>query len=161
MISNRHYRRGFLLLEAMIASLILLVAAVGIASLLLAAHEQQISIQELNTATLLAKQLMEEIATEPLGVYPPVAQPAHRSQFTTANQYANYADSTGAGISTLGGVAVPYPAIGNYSRSVAISDTTVTQTLPHDIRLVIVTVNTPTGKTVSINKWMTNVNWGF
>jgi Tfp pilus assembly protein PilV len=154
-------RGGFILLEAMIASVVLAVAAVGIASLLLSAHQQQLMIAETNTATLLAKQLMEEIAAKPLGTYPPATGLTSRSQFTTAGEYQGYTDSTATGITTLGGESVPLATDGNYVRTVSISDTSVAQTGAHDIRIVTVTVTTPSGKSVSLSKWLTNVTWAF
>lgn len=146
----------------MIATVVLAVAAVAIASLLLSVHEQQQAIQETNTATLLAGQLMEEISAKPLGLYPPASIPNSRALFTTANQYASYTDSTQTtGIKTLENQTLPFPNIGNYSRVVSITDTTVSQTNAHDIRLVTVKVTTPSGKSVSLSKWLTNITWGF
>jgi Tfp pilus assembly protein PilV len=60
-------RRGFLLMEATIATVILAVAAVGIVDLLLSAQQQQQALQENATAVLLARQLIEEIAAKPFG----------------------------------------------------------------------------------------------
>jgi Tfp pilus assembly protein PilV len=160
-MKHKKHSRGFMLLEAMIASVVLAVAAIGIASLLLAAHEQQQTIQETNTATLLARQLMEEIAAKPLGTYPPTSIPTSRSQFTTASQYSGYSDSTDSGITTLSGESVPFATSGNYTRSVSITSATVTQTDPNDVCLVTVKVTTPSGKSVSLSKWLTNVTWGF
>ena len=157
---RRQSPRGYLLLEAMIASVILAVASVGIVSLLLSAHEQEQSIQESNTATLLAKQLIEEISAKPLGAYPAVTPLPPRSQFTTAAQYDNYQDST-ATMTTLGGETVPVANVGTYTRSVAISSPAVSETNPNDVLMVTVTVKTPSGKTVNLSKWLTNVTWGF
>ena len=158
--------QGFLLLEGMIASVVLAVASVGIASLLLGAHEQQQSIQEINTATLLARQLMEEISTKPLGVYQPALIPSSRAMFTTANQYWKYSDVIDANhaLTTLDGTLVPMTHLGAYQRSVqidAVSDPLVLQTKPSDVCMVTVTVRTPTGKQVTLSKWITNVTWGF
>jgi len=152
-----------MLFEAMIASVVLAVAAVGIASLLLSSHEQQSSIQETNTATLLAKQLMEEIAAKPLGTYTAGPASGPRSAFTTACQYNGYTDSTGStgnGIQTISGATVPCDP--NYTCVVSIAGTSVSQTSPpYDVCIVTVAVTTPSGTTVSLSKWLSNVTWGF
>jgi type II secretory pathway pseudopilin PulG len=154
-------RRGFLLLEAMIASVILAVAAVAIASLLVTANEEQQAIRETNTATLLAKQLMEEIAALPLGSYPATTIPTSRALLKNANQYAGWQDSTdgsnGPAITTIGGETYPASEVGGYSRNVQIS------LVPNQtgIELVTVTVTTPSRKTVSLSKWLANLNWQY
>ena len=153
------HRRGFLLIEATIATVVLAVAALGIASLLLSAHEQQESIRQTSTATLLARQLMEEIAAKPFGLSTPVVA---RSLMTTANQYNGYQDSTTA-MTTLGtGELV---AVGDgelYSRTVTITAaaTPVGSTAPvSDLQLVTVTVTTPSGQNVVLSRMLTNVTW--
>jgi len=54
-VTLNHSARGFLLIEAMIATVILAVAAMGIVSLLLSAKEQQTALQENSTAVLVGK----------------------------------------------------------------------------------------------------------
>lgn len=156
------HRSAFMLLEAMIASVILAVAAVSIINLLLSTQEQQQSIQEINTATMLAQQLMEEIAGKPLGAYPPAVTTGARAQFSTANQYDQYTDSTSAssGIKMISGATVPFPSMGTYTRSVSIIDAATAQANPHDIRIVTVTVTTPSLTHVSLSKWLANVVLG-
>jgi Tfp pilus assembly protein PilV len=151
-------RHGFLLFEAMIASVILAVAAVGIASLLLSAQQQQLTLQENSTAILLARQLMEEISSKPFGSPTPIVA---RASMTYANQYNGYTDTT-AGITTLGGVSLT-PGDGRlYSRSVSVASATnpVGSLAPSgDLQIVTVTVTTPSGQAVSIRRLITNVVW--
>jgi Tfp pilus assembly protein PilV len=150
---------GFLLLEAMIASVILAVAAVGIVSLLLAAREQQIAMREQSTAVLLAKQLMEEIAAKPFGTATP-AEP--RAQITMANQYNGYTDTT-AGITTLGNGESISPGDGQlYTRKVTVTSATnpTGSTAPTgDLQLLTVTVTTPSKQSVTLTRLLTNVTW--
>ncbi len=152
-------RRGFLLIEAMIASVILAVAAVGIATLLLSAQQQQIALQENSTAVLLAKQLMEEIASKPFGAATPVVP---RAQMTTANQYNGYTDNTGA-ISTLTGQTLEPGDQRTYVRRVTITPAatpTGSAAPASDLQLVAVTVTGPSGEVVTLNRLLANVAWG-
>jgi Tfp pilus assembly protein PilV len=154
-----HHRRGFLLIEAMIATVVLAVAALGITSLLLSAHEQQESIRETNTATLLGRQLMEEIAAKPFGPATPIVA---RSLMTYANQYNGYQDSTTA-MTTLGTAETITPGDGElYSRQVTITAaaTPTGSTAPtNDLQLITITVATPSGKSVVLTRLLTNVTW--
>jgi Tfp pilus assembly protein PilV len=144
-IRGTQFRRGFLLIEGMIASVILAVAALGIVSLLLSAHEQQIALQENSTGVLLAKQLIEEIAAKP---------------FAQAILYNNYTDTTST-MRTLSGEVV-MPGDGEvYSRLVAVQPVTPTgsNATVGDVQLVQVTVTTPSRQAVTISRLITNVNW--
>jgi type II secretory pathway pseudopilin PulG len=149
---------GFLLIEAMIASVILAVAAMGIVSLLLSAQQQQTALRENSTAVLLAKQLMEEITAKPFGSATPVVA---RPLITAANQYNGYQDST-SGMTTLGGQSIT-PGDGEvYTRTVTITNAptpTGSAAPAGDLQLVTVSVTTPAGETVSLNQWLTNVTW--
>jgi Tfp pilus assembly protein PilV len=151
-------RSGFLLIEAMIASVILAVAAMGIVSLLLSAKEQQTAIQENSTAVLLAKQLMEEIIAKPFGSSTPTVA---RASITYANQYNGYQDSTTA-MSTLSGESVT-PGDGEvFSRKVTITNAptpTGSGAPTSDLQLVTVTVTTPSNQTVTLSRLLTNVIW--
>jgi type II secretory pathway pseudopilin PulG len=154
-LSHQH---GFLLIEAMIASVILSVAAMGIVSLLLSAAEQQTALRENSTAVLLAKQLMEEITSKPFGLATPIVP---RASMTTANQYNAYQDTTTA-MSTLSGEAIS-PGDGEvFSRKVTITNAptpTGSSAPASDLQLVTVTVTTPSGRSVSLSQWLTNVTW--
>jgi len=88
--------RGFTLVEAMIASVVLAVAVVG-ASTAIIASQQQTSVQQQDfVAVALARQLIEEIASRPLSLpdatagFPTVTD---RSAYDTINDYAGYADT--------------------------------------------------------------------
>jgi Tfp pilus assembly protein PilV len=142
----------------MIASVILAVAAVGIASMLLSAQQQQLTLQENSTAVLLARQLMEEISSKPFGQSTPIVA---RTAITYANQYNGYTDTTSA-ISTLSGVSLS-PGDGRlYTRNVTVASVTApTGSLapPGDLQLVTVTVTTPSGQTVALRRLIGNVSW--
>ena len=151
-------RKGFLLMEAMIASVILSVAAIGIVDLLLSAQQQQQALQQNATATMLARQLMEEIAAKPFGPSTPVVP---RAQITYANQYNGYHDTT-AGMNTLSGEAIS-PGNGElFSRAVTITNAAAPagSTAPvSDLQLVTVNVTTPGKQTVALSRLLTNVTW--
>jgi Tfp pilus assembly protein PilV len=151
-------RKGFLLFEAMIASVILAVAAMGIVSLLLAAQEQQTALQEQSTAVLLAKQLMEEIAAKPFGSATPSGA---RSTAQYANQYNGYQDASSA-IRTLSGETITPGDNQMFTRKVTIANapTPTGSTAPvTDLQLVTVTVTAPSGQKISFSKLLTNVTW--
>ena len=159
------HRGAFMLIEAMIASVVLAVAALGVVSLLVAADQQQESLRQNSVAVSLAKQLMEEISAKPLypptGTVLPTVLPSTRVQFTTAGQYAGYTDQTTA-MKTASGAAVS-PGDGElFSRAVTITDqsTAVTPNVPAgDLELVTVTVTTPDKQIISLSKLMARFNW--
>ncbi len=153
-VKSIRLRRGFLLMEAMIASVVLAVAAAGIVDLLLSAQQQQRALQENATAVLLARQLMEKIARYPFGT-------ATGSPITCANQFNGYSDSTSA-ITTLSGQSISPGGDGVYTRSVAITPAPIPAGCPapaSDLQLVTVTVTTPSKQTVSLSRMLTNVTW--
>ena len=154
MLKRIRVRKGFLLMEAMIASVILAVAAVGIADMLLSNQQEQLALQENSTAVLLARQLMEEIASYPFGNAAP-------PQLTYANQYNNYSDTTNA-ITTLAGETISPGGDGVYLRSVSIGPAAIpsgSAAPQSDLQVVTVTVITPDKQTVTLSRMLTNVTW--
>jgi type II secretory pathway pseudopilin PulG len=156
--------RGFLLVEAMIAAVILSVAVAAVATLLVSAAEAAASGRQAAVAASLANQLMEEIAAKPL--YPPTGTvvngpvPTVRSLFTTAGQYANYTDTTAA-IATAGGSTVSPGDGGVYRRAVEVSYQTgpiSSLSPPTDFAIVTVTVTTPKGRTLSVSRLIGRVD---
>jgi Tfp pilus assembly protein PilV len=154
--------RGFLLIEGMIASVILAVAAVAIASLLLSANEEATVMRENATAASLAGQLLEEIAAKPLGTYPWAAVPAARPLFTYAEDYRGFSDDTST-ITTLATNALALPGDGGlFQRSVSViaqAGPTGSTAPMGDFALVTVTVTTPSGRTISISRLIARTDW--
>lgn len=153
-------RRGFLLIEGMMASVILAIAAVAIATLLLTANEEAEALRQNATAASLGRQLLEEIAAKPLGSYPWAAVPSQRASFTYAEDYRGYADST----SSLKSLAAGTVSAGDgqvYQRSVTVT----AQTGPGGsalgtFALVTVTVTTPMNRTMSASRLIAIMDWG-
>jgi type II secretory pathway pseudopilin PulG len=155
-------RHGFLLIEGMLASVILAVAAVAIASLLLTANEEATVMRENATAASLAGQLLEEIAAKPLGTYPWTAVPTSRPSFTYAEDYRGYSDTTST-ITTLSTNTPADPGTGAlFQRTVTVT----AQTGPTgssaplgDFAVVTVTVTTPSQRTFSLSRLIARTDW--
>jgi type II secretory pathway pseudopilin PulG len=171
--SHRNRTHGFLLIEAMIASVILSVAVVVVVDLLLTSQQQQAAIQQNSTALLLARQLMEEIAAKPFGSSTQTYPPSQRALMTTANQYNGYSDSTtevgnagAVGIQTQG---LPQTTIEpgggeTYQRTVTVQSPPASidssDAAPAgDLLIVTVTVTTPSNQKVTLTRLLTNVTW--
>ena len=94
-------RSAFTLAEALVASVVLVVAVTG-ASTAIISSQQETSVQQQGTVSVaLARQLMEEIASRPLllpdgtAVWPTVT---NRSSYDTINDYNGYTDVISAPI---------------------------------------------------------------
>ncbi len=146
----------------------------GLADVLVARYQQADAIQQTGQAMALGRELMDEIASKPLanpssGSTTPatvVAQAAStqpstvtRSTFVCVGDYNGYTDS-GEDIYTLGGTAMTLTGSQNYARAV-----TVTQgakpsgdvsSAGTDFSLVTVTVTTPSGRTVTLQRVVPN-----
>ncbi len=165
---DRSRRRGFTLVESLIASVVLAVAVVGIAGTIAASHQQskdQIAVAE---ATRLARQLMEEISSRPFDV--PAGSPSNatgwsggnpnRTLYDDVSDYHGYADNS-ASITTQGGVTQSFGTAGPYGRSVSVTEGSVPQghTAPAaDFKHVKVTVTRPRGPAIVISKIFTRAN---
>jgi type II secretory pathway pseudopilin PulG len=158
-------RRGYTLFEAMLASVVLAIAVVGISSVLAASYQQSSIRGNTSTALSLARQLMEEIASMPLTAPVPPDQPGwsqgqkDRSQYDTVDDYDGYTDQS-SGITTPDGTVIDMGAGGSYTRSVKVTfnarPSGVPATAPaSDFDLVTVTVTMPHGQQVSVSQLMT------
>jgi prepilin-type N-terminal cleavage/methylation domain-containing protein len=88
--------RGFTLVEAMVASVVLAVAVLGASTAIVASQQQNLVQQEDSAAVALARQLIEEIASRPLSL--PDATPGwptvtDRSSYDTISDYSGYTDT--------------------------------------------------------------------
>lgn len=92
--------RGFTLAESLIASVVLAIAVVGVATTIAASHQQTGSVEQSSAAVAAARQLMEEIAAKPLVAAAADATPgykggqANRAMYDTINDYDGYADES-------------------------------------------------------------------
>lgn len=174
---NIDRRRGFTLIESLIASVILAVAVVGIAGMLAAAYQNskdQVSSAE---ATQLARQLMEEISARPFEVPPGSASDAigwsggnrNRSTYDDILDYHGYTDES-TKITTLDGTTHAFGTAGPYTRSVSVTAGPVppghapAQTTNENddpikkFKHVQVTVTRPTGASIVLSKLFTSAN---
>jgi prepilin-type N-terminal cleavage/methylation domain-containing protein len=165
---DRFRRRGFTLVESLIASVVLAVAVVGIAGTLAASYQQardQVSVAE---ATQLARQLIEEISARPFEV--PAGSPSNavgwsagnpnRAIYDDISDYHGYTDNS-TSITTQAGVVQSFGTAGPYERFVTVTEGPVPQghTAPAiDFKQVKVTVTRPGGSAVVISKVFTRAN---
>jgi hypothetical protein len=153
-------RRAFSVAEGLIASTILAIAVVGIAGPLGASSEQGKMVRERATALILARELMEEIASRPLldgGTtcrQGPESGETSRALYDSADDFHNYHDST-KDLRDLGGRALTFKDDGEYTRNVTVEYRTSiggTAASAGDFGVVTVTVTTPHKLTVTISR---------
>ena len=161
-------RRGFTLVESLIASVVLAVAVVGIAGTIAASYQQtkdQVSVAE---ATQLARQLIEEISARPFEVPAGSASNAvgwsggnpNRSLYDDVSDYHGYTDSS-TSIAMPSGGTQSFGTAGPYIRSVSVTSGPVPQghTAPAgDFKQVKVTVTRPRGPAIVISKVFARAN---
>ncbi len=163
--TNIDRRRGFTLVESLIASVVLAVAVVGIAGTLAASYQQakdQVSISE---STSLARQLMEEISAKPFAVaagdtnFPGYsAANTGRTNYDDVSDYHGYTDVS-TSLRTLGGQTYAVGTAGPYTRSVTVTTNGAVPSghtaAADDFRLITVTVTRPSGPPAVIAKIFT------
>jgi hypothetical protein len=156
-------RPAFTLAEALMASTILAIAVIGVSVPLSAAHQQASAVRDQNMALLLARQLVEEIASKPLcdqgaTCHPgPEAGETDRSRFDSADDYHGYSDST-ENLKDLGGHSVPFGSGLSFRREVTVEyrkGPSGPPACPADYALVTVRVTAPGGYSVKLARLMT------
>jgi hypothetical protein len=118
---RRHSRDAFTLLEALVASTILLVAIMGITAPIVAGARSEQEDARKTIATSLATELMEEILTKAFND----AGMGHengetRPQYNCINDYNNYTELAGHIINSAGQI-VTDPAAAGLSRTVTVT----------------------------------------
>jgi hypothetical protein len=145
------------------ASTVLAIAVVGISVQLSAAHQQAGAVREHNTAVLLAKQLLEEIAAKPLwdgtGTTRLGPEPGEtaRSHYNSADDYNKYMDDSEA-MKDLTGATVPFGPGLKFKRDVTVEYRNSPAGAPvqaGDYALATVRVKAPGGYTVKISRLLT------
>ena len=147
----------------------------GLGDAFVARYQQVVAVQQSGQAIALARELMDEIASKPLanpvgGSTTPAAAPSapasttqpttySRSAFVDVGQYNGYIDS-GRDIYSLGGTDVAVTGAQSYTRKVTVTqgakpsgDASSPST---DFGLVTVTVTTPTGSTIQLQRVIPN-----
>lgn len=154
-------RRGFTLLEGLIASVILAILVLGVAGSLSAAYQQSHVVSTNATAVLLARQLADEIVSKPFSPTDTLGSGglASRSLFTDVSNYNNYSD-TSTSIPLLAGGSVDVTGSEAYNRSVSVTvgaQPSIDSVSPAtDFAIVTVTVTCPNGQIVSIPELVAN-----
>ena len=159
-------RRAFSITEALVASVVLAIAVVGIAGPLGAASEQAKLLRERSTALAMARELMEEIASKPLcdgGTtchLGPEGGETDRSKYDSADDFNGYHDAT-TNLKNLSGNLVGFDAGSLYSRDVTVEYRTSPSGLAAasgDFGLVSVSVTTPHQLVIKISRLLCKEN---
>jgi hypothetical protein len=161
-------RGGFLLIDAMIASVVLAVAAIGVAGMVAMSYEEAAVMRENAIAASLGRQLLEEIAAKPLNnsngtqnTGPGAA--TLRSQYLSVGYYNGFTDSTTA-MTSAAGISIS-PGNGEvYTRSVTVtfeSTPSGPALAGGDFALVTVNVTTPTKQVVSLSRLLAKTTWAL
>jgi hypothetical protein len=147
----------------MIASTVLAIAVIGVSLPITAAHQQASAVRDQNMALLLARQLIEEIASKPLCDHGsvchlgPESGETDRAKFDSADDYHGYAD-TSQGLKDLSGHGVPFVSGVNFRREVTVEYRLGPSGPPAasaDYALVTVRVTAPGGQAITIARLMT------
>jgi prepilin-type N-terminal cleavage/methylation domain-containing protein len=159
-------RRAFTLVESLLAAVVLAILAFGVATAISASYKTTITLNQTATAVALGRELLEEITGKPLldpssGTTTPAATrlAAARSTFTGAGNYNLYTDS-GSALATLGGSTVNTTNGQSFTRTVSVASgakpSTDTLSPSTDFALVTVTVTTPMGQSVKLQRVVAN-----
>ena len=154
-------RRGFTLLEGLVASVVLLVLVLGVTGSISTAYQQSQSTRASSTAVTLARQLVDEIVSKPFdsGSLGPIS--GSRSTFTDVNAYNGYLDNSDS-ILPLG-LVLPSPGTipnmpPDYSRqvSVVVGAAPSVGAASTDFAVMTVSVTCPEGQIISIPEFVAN-----
>jgi type II secretory pathway pseudopilin PulG len=154
------------LIESLLAAVVLAILALGVAGALSVSYQTTVTLNQTATATALGRELLEEIVGKPLldsstGTTTPVAtkMAAARSTFTGVGDYNLYTDTSTA-LATLGGTTVNATTGQTFTRSVTVTSGATpsgdTLSPAGDFALVTVTVTTPSGQSVKLQRVATN-----
>ena len=145
-------RGGFTLLESLIASVVLMISVIGIASTLAASSSQSDSMNEMTTRVALGRQLLEEIAAKPFPIAGVTTVAGYtsgnmvRSTYDDVSDYDGYTDSSP--FTTLSGATIA--TAGTYTRKVSFTRRANPGDTPSStgsFGLITVTVTAPSGET--------------
>jgi prepilin-type N-terminal cleavage/methylation domain-containing protein len=149
----KNHRRGFTLMEGLIASVVLAILALGVIGSLSTAYEQSQYVHDQATSLMLGRQLMDEIVSKSFSSTNPLGTGGTRSTFANVSAYNSYSD-TSTSMPLLGGGSLDVTGSEPYTRSVSVATGTkpsIDSLSPStDFAIVTVTVTCPNGQTVSI-----------
>jgi prepilin-type N-terminal cleavage/methylation domain-containing protein len=135
--------RGFTLTESLLASVLLAVIVTGLCTVVAATHQNSTAGEQLATAHMLARQLMEEIAARPYG---------------QLGDYHGYSQ-TSSGLAMADGTTVPLDG-GAFRREVAVqyrASPAGPNTPSGDFAVVTVTVTSPGASQATLRQLFANV----
>jgi prepilin-type N-terminal cleavage/methylation domain-containing protein len=157
--STKQRRRGFTLLEGLIAAVVLALLVLGVAGALSASYEQSASVRATSTAINLARQLADEIVSKPFDSSDTLGGGGPRSAFANVSAYHNYTDNSTA-LPMLSGGSLDVTGSDAYVRKVTVqpgAQASIDLTSPAtNFAIVTVKVTTPTGEVVSIPEFVAN-----
>jgi Tfp pilus assembly protein PilV len=155
---------AFTLAECLVASVVLVAAVAGTIAPLCASQQQTYIMQERATALSLSRELMEEICSRPFTKPTGSTElgwsggQTNRSLFDCVGDYSSYNDSTAA-MTTATGSSLGFGSnVGTFTRAVTVklnADPSCSTGASSDFALVTVTVTTPDGDPISVQRLMT------
>jgi prepilin-type N-terminal cleavage/methylation domain-containing protein len=155
--------RGFTLLEALAASVVLAILVLGVCSMLTSAYEQSDAVRLMGASSMLARQLSDEITAKPMqdpsrSLGPETGMTA-RSQYVYVTNYNGYSDQSTA-MPLLEGGTLDATGADVYSRSTVVvvgaKPSIDTSSPTSNFGIVTVTVTAANGQSVSIPTFVTN-----
>ena len=151
-------RRGFTLLEGLVASVILVILVIGVAGALSSSYQQGNEVAASSTAVGLARQLMDEIVAKPFSSSDALGSGiGARSTYTSISAYNGYSDSSNA-LPLLEGGTLDVTSAENFSRGVTVkvgAQPSIDMTTPaSNFGIVTVTVTGPDGEVVSVPEFV-------
>src|SRR6478735_3442131 len=115
--------RGFTLAEALIASVFLAIAVLGVASTLAASSRTSANLSQCGNCQALARELLEEVSSKSFTAQPNPGYSAaavNRATYDDIGDYDTYTDNTTSGIKTLQGTAIDLGDGVAYTRTVSV-----------------------------------------
>ncbi|HEX8521792.1 MAG TPA: hypothetical protein VF669_06005 [Tepidisphaeraceae bacterium] len=161
-VRRRGRCRGFSLVEALMASVVLAAAVIGIGATLGATYKQTTVTEESGIALDLGRSLMEEVSAKPFEItsgtnaagWPSVT---NRTLYDTIDDFNGYTDTSDS-IKTWNNSTVDVGNGKTYTRTVTVTSNAKPPGLTgnsSDFYLVMVTVTAPTGEQYSISQLCT------
>jgi Tfp pilus assembly protein PilV len=161
---QRRLRRGFTLAEALIASVFLAIAVLGVSGTLSAASQEAQNLTNNANCQSLARELIEEISSKSYTAQPNpgyLAGGLNRASYDDIADYKSYTDSTTAtgGMKTLEGTTIDFGDNTTYSRTVALefrASPSGAAAASGDFAMVTVTVTAGSGVSVQLQRMLGN-----
>jgi|SRR5581483_3695253 len=165
--STKHttHRRGFTLAEALIASVFLAIATIGVAGTIAASSHATQQLSQSANCQALAKELLEEVSSKSFTTQPNQGYSAgttSRVNYDDVADYNGYTDNSTSGIKTLDGSTVAFGDGATYTRTVAFeyrASPGGTATSSGDFGLVTVKVTSSTGPSITLQRVLSNSSY--